>query len=240
MQGVVAVHILRAHLFPQLSLGATRETTPQQQGLGDEDADPITKLEMLGFAQHHDFERLVCEHEEWRDVEGRLHNKPISRIVEKKRFQVFRHRSDPKLLLASGAKAVIVNRAMKRLTGPDLKVDHDKLDIPTLLKAFKEQGATVRAAYFSDLKVANVDSASLYGVAVDLSDEYGRLDMQGFLSGIIVDMMVGATMEKFLVTHRRTVVAYRRLDERQLLQFALDVNGLIGDALARAQGRQTP
>jgi hypothetical protein len=233
---VAAVHILKADTFPDLVLGA-RKGTPQQQGLGDEDADPATSIEMLGLSQHHDFERLVCEHEEWRDLEGRVHNKAISRLIEKRRFQLFRNRSERSLLFASGQRLAIITRAMKRLAGPDLKIGHDAIDVQRLLKAFKERGATVRAAYFSELKVANVDSASLYGHAVDLSDEYSRLDMQGFLSGIMVEMPVGGAVEKFLVTHRRTVVAYRRLDEKQLLQFGLDVNQLIADALGQPPAR---
>jgi hypothetical protein len=231
-----ALHILKAERFPDLKVG-DEKVTKHQIGIPETevDDDASTVISHLGLAEHRDFDRLTCKHEELRDIDGRWNRKPIRSLIVAHHFQLFRNRKRPDLLFATGA-GPIVRSAMRSLKGDDFLVEHEPVDIRELRKVLKAKKATTHGVFFSELKIAKVKSAMLYGEDVDQSEEYGRYDLAGTLSGIMFETVLGGAVEKFLVTKKRTVVVYRPRAERDLLELGVLVNNIIEAALPPAKG----
>lgn len=229
------IHILRAVKFPDLAVGEWRGTK-QKRALKMPDCDvqdePATTLTMLGLSAHPDFDRLSCDHEALRRVDARWKGQPVTELIIKRRFLLFRNRSRPDLLMATG-NGDVVRGAMRALKGPDLEVAFDEIDVRALRKALERRRATTSAAYFSELKIRKVKSAMLYGDGVDQSEDFGRLDDAGILTGIQTETFVDGATEKFLLMRDLTVCVYRRHEEQDVLAFGLAVKQLIEELLPR-------
>lgn len=233
MQGA-ALHVYRADQFPDFAFGETVATRYQAGLLPDADDEPATKLTHQGLSDHAEFERFLCEHQEIRAVEAVWRRQPISSLIVKSRFNVFRHKQRRDLLIARGNRR-IVGAAMRRLNSSNFDIKFDTVDIQTLTRALKARRATLHAAYFADLTLRKVKAATLYGEDVDESVEYEHLDQAGILSAVMLETALEGIPHKFLVTHRRTVVVYNHKDEQPQLDLGLKVNALIEEVLPPAR-----
>ncbi|MBI4494910.1 MAG: hypothetical protein HY690_19215 [Chloroflexi bacterium] len=194
------------------------------------DRAPHTTLRPNALWRRGGFEKLDVIHERSRHAYAgpdtrqnwRFQEEIVNSVIERYEFTMYVPADRRGVYVR--ANRTVAEGALRRLR-QELGVAYRRLFVD--VKAFQEAyHSPVRRAWFNNLRILNVQSASLAGINVDRSDDFGRFLESGDLTSVGIAVEFDGHRHDVVVSQSNAIFFYMS-DEPRAVQLACHVNSLL-------------
>jgi hypothetical protein len=215
--------------FPDLALN---ETVRAQQQL----TLPIgvhvatTEMQYLGSAEGGVFERFAVEHQVDRKGEIIIGDERARQFIEVRRFAAYYHREHGYFLVQAGKKDTRGTFDRLKKASPPVVATVEPIDLALLTDL-----GTTTGAWFGKLKIADVNTAALFGPSGVLeSEEWERYQEAGVIASVYMKVVApNDDVQSIQLTKDRIVVLGIDEGERGNLEFVAHLQAAIDEHLEK-------
>jgi hypothetical protein len=197
----------------------------------EEGGPPHTLLRPAGLWRPTEFQKLDVEHERSKRSYSspfyrqnwRVHDQVMNSVIERYTFTAYlpSHRRG----IYMRANAMVAHGALKRIQESQATFDfrQRRVDVQQFIDCLQ---ASVAKAWWRDMKLEHVSSASLAGLAVEQSPDYARFNEEGNLAAATLDIRWEGHLYQVMVSSLNTIFFFLSNEERAT-QLAAYVNELL-------------
>ncbi len=218
--------------FLDLSVGEEYKTVSQiaykVNGV-DTDDTASSIIKCLGGSIHQDFTKYYVRHECVKPYQVRFDNKFRDNVIVIEEFVLFVPKNRSYVWTNSTSRNC--NELLKRIKASEnankREFNYKKrmVDLPNLTRGVLSH---ITGGHFTDLKIADVQGASLYGSNVGESEDWQRYESSGAVSAIYLNAEHRGQYRVVMLTKNSTVVIFPHLDEKNSLEVIEKINDLAG------------
>lgn len=209
--------------LPELGIGDSI-THQAQESIPGFNHEAHSVLTYARRADHADFERYECVHQEQRNVDAIFGQEHVSHAIFNERFDAFYSRSGSYfVVLNDRKKSKPFFDRLSRATPPVGAVP-GQLDLHEVMKLGNTTGG-----WFSDVRISGVQSAGLFG-SDDIGDsgEWARYSSEADMTAVYIRVSSRAgAVKPVMITRERAIVIQKDEGEKDNLDLVAFLNDTV-------------
>lgn len=207
--------------MPDLSLGDCI-THQAQASIPGFDHEAFSTLTYARQADHADFRRFDCVHQEQRNVDAIFEQKEVHRAIFNERFNAFYNPGQQYFLVQNDrSKSKAFFDRLSRARPQPITATPGKLDLHEVMKLGQTTGG-----WFANVRLTGVQSAGLFGHDdIGSSDEWARYSAEADMSAVYVKVESRAgSITPVMITKDRAVIVQKDGGEKDNLDLVAHLN----------------
>lgn len=207
--------------MPDLQLNESI-THQAQTSIPGFDHEAHSTLTYMRRADHSDFRRFDCVHQEQRNVDAIFEQKEVHRAIFNERFNAFYNPERRYFLVQNDrSKSKSFFDRLSRARPQPINATPGKLDLHEVMKLGQTTGG-----WFANVRLTGVQSAGLFGHDdIGNSDEWARYSAEADMSAVYVKVESRAgSITPVMITKDRAVIVQRDGGERDNLDLVAHLN----------------
>jgi hypothetical protein len=111
-----------------------------------------------------------------------------------------------------------------KATNPNFLYFNREINLQELKKQFED---TIRGGWFSNLEIADVQTAAIFGSNVGDSEEWLKYSKNGVISALVLQMSYRGLLKSILISKNGAIVLYQKSTEVDSLEFIEAINDIV-------------